>query len=1332
MTDLNINGLPEITSLADADIVEVFRDSDSKNKHITKANLQTAMISELEETNWTNGYDLQTAASIPVVTFNDGNRTVSVAVAGGSSNFYFWCNGTKITKTTTQTVVVPDTTGTYYIYFNNSGVLTAVEESVMPLSVIYENAITALVYWGKVAQAGRAGDELHGVRMSAATHGYNHLTIGARYDPNDGVMNIEGLVDGNDDYTQITSGHFWDEDIRHAVAQASTHSYLYRLGVGGEWTTVAADDKLAIKADGGDTYFAWNENTTGTTWQLTEGGASTDFFILYFAATPNVSGDQIVKIIGQNAFSSRNNARNAIESDLASMKLGGLPTPEMVFLYSAIVKRDGTLEELADGSTFFDLRTVKGSGGASSSTLYASDIPTDTTNFNGVLSATDVNVQIALETIDDIVETENDFTTVLKNKLDGIEALAEANNISDANATDLTDSGDSTLHYHATDRARANHTGTQTASTISDLTSTITGTKIDDLTAGDDNTDLNASTSAHGLLPKLGGGTTNFLRADGTWNAPAGGGEIIGADWTDQTISDTNWNGVAYGNGIYVAVAYNTSSATNLFGYSPDGVNWTNVDAPVADGWMDVAYGNGVFIAVASGSANGTSKVTRSVDGKTWTTITTPSMKGASVTFGDGVFVIGCTSTSSQRVVRSTDNGLTWVAATTPPNEAADRWGVCYGNGTFLTVANTGTNRVSYSTDGGDTWTMVSVGTSEAWMGACYGNGKFIIVANTGTNRIRYSSDGITWSTPSTPPTASNFKDVCYGNGYYIAVADSGTVVVKSADGETWTDATVSEKGWTSICFGNNQLVAVAQGATGSNGAMTSGSPLVANEEVYEEGVKSATLVTSVGTPGLDTNIPTEKAVRTAIEAGGGGGLTTYTTVTLAEAGTGSDNDLMWCVETETQYRYEASGSAYTDNNQTVLSTGDAGDTRWLGISGQYILGDIEANTVGIAELSTNPSSGTGLKIFSIAESEGADDRTLHHMDDGNGATTADDAFSGGVDLTCIGACNMSATDKYFGGTSLYVTTGYAYSAQSTEYTFTGAATIRFKFKHTTAAEGSAFGIYNGSDNRWQLLVSATGQVKIGVDGDGGTYTTATPVALNQWHEIAIVIEADDASNKYITIYVDGVYVYYRDIRGKFTETGTHAISVGNADPAWAGTSCRGYYDELLIQQGEQITGNYGVSQAPYACTSVFAKSSGGAVSLLGGSGNGTLNYDSRDLVSTCFQKDITISAGSTTVYPLDIAVRTGSFVRLSAFDVAGDIGGDTVTIEPTVDGTAITSNDLDITLQSGTTEGATQKIGGASGYTYAEDSKIGIKVTAGGSLTGTKNFIINLKTVEN
>lgn len=62
------------------------------------------------------------------------------------------------------------------------------------------------------------------------------------------------------------------------------------------------------------------------------------------------------------------------------------------------------------------------------------------------------------------------FTTADETKLDGIAAGAQVNNISAINATDLTDAGDTTLHYHAADRNRANHTGTQSADTLTDGT----------------------------------------------------------------------------------------------------------------------------------------------------------------------------------------------------------------------------------------------------------------------------------------------------------------------------------------------------------------------------------------------------------------------------------------------------------------------------------------------------------------------------------------------------------------------------------------------------------------------------------------------------------------------------------------------------------------------------------------------------------------------------------------------------------------------------------------------------------------------------------------------
>ena len=76
-------------------------------------------------------------------------------------------------------------------------------------------------------------------------------------------------------------------------------------------------------------------------------------------------------------------------------------------------------------------------------------------------------------------------------------------------------------------KAEASHTHAQ--SDVTGLVSALAGKaatdqKLDDFGTPDDNTDLNATTSRHGLLPKLGGGTTNFLRADGAWAAPAGDG----------------------------------------------------------------------------------------------------------------------------------------------------------------------------------------------------------------------------------------------------------------------------------------------------------------------------------------------------------------------------------------------------------------------------------------------------------------------------------------------------------------------------------------------------------------------------------------------------------------------------------------------------------------------------------------------------------------------------------------------------------------------------------------------------------------------------------------
>lgn len=63
--------------------------------------------------------------------------------------------------------------------------------------------------------------------------------------------------------------------------------------------------------------------------------------------------------------------------------------------------------------------------------------------------------------------------------------------------------------------------------------------KLDDLAAPDDNIDLNASTTKHGLLPKLSGTATEFLTGNGTWAVPTGTatGDVVGpASSTDNAL----------------------------------------------------------------------------------------------------------------------------------------------------------------------------------------------------------------------------------------------------------------------------------------------------------------------------------------------------------------------------------------------------------------------------------------------------------------------------------------------------------------------------------------------------------------------------------------------------------------------------------------------------------------------------------------------------------------------------------------------------------------------------------------------------------------------------
>ena len=227
--------------------------------------------------------------------------------------------------------------------------------------------------------------------------------------------------------------------------------------------------------------------------------------------------------------------------------------------------------------------------------------------------------------------------------------------------------------------------------------------------------------------------------------------------WTETSegLSGRNWYSLCYGNGIFVAVAYND----NYFAYSTDGITWTEgTISNTSRNWYFVCYGNGKFITVA----RGTNYFAYSTDGITWT---------------EGII---------------SDTERYWQS-------------LCYGNDKFVTVANND-NYFAYSTDG-ITWTEGTISdTSRYWMSVCYGNGMFIAVAR-GTKEFSYSTDGITWTEGTISDTSRNWNSVCYGNGKFIAIASS-TVFAYSTDGITWTEGIISDtsRNCQSVCYGNSSL----------------------------------------------------------------------------------------------------------------------------------------------------------------------------------------------------------------------------------------------------------------------------------------------------------------------------------------------------------------------------------------------------------------------------------------------------------------------------------------------------------------------------------------------
>lgn len=282
--------------------------------------------------------------------------------------------------------------------------------------------------------------------------------------------------------------------------------------------------------------------------------------------------------------------------------------------------------------------------------------------------------------------------------------------------------------------------------------------------------------------------------------------------WSSQTAAASNsWYGVAYGNGVFVAVS--SSGAGNRVMTSPDGVTWTSRSSAADNEWRSVAFGNGLFVAVSvDGVGN---RVMTSPDGVTWTSRSSAADNNwTSVTWGGVSGQERFVAVSGNGNVMTSPDGISWTSRTAA---AANAWqSVTFGNGLFVAVSVNGAQRVMTSPDG-ITWTSRTSAAANAWYSVTFGSGLFVAVSTDGVgNRVMTSPDGVTW-TSRTSASDNLWNAVTYGNGLFVAVGSigSGERTMTSPDGISWTSRVAAQNnGWRAVTFGNGSFVAVSSDGT--------------------------------------------------------------------------------------------------------------------------------------------------------------------------------------------------------------------------------------------------------------------------------------------------------------------------------------------------------------------------------------------------------------------------------------------------------------------------------------------------------------------------------------
>lgn len=364
------------------------------------------------------------------ISFDDGTRTFTIQPLAPATHFDYMTQGRIHRKSSAQTVVIPNTEGIHFIYFDGATLITS---QVWSYEIIKEYAFVASVYWDATNSVGvLIGDERHGLTLDGATHKYLHNTVGCRW--------VSGLSLGNfttggtgaanaDAQMSVSNGLMYDEDIEllpvHNAAPSSPFEQildpiaeipvLYRDGAAGDWRKAGASQ---YPVSTGVNRIQYN-NPAGP-WTQPEATSDGNFVAMWIFGTNSIT-EPIIAIMGQREDTTLANAQ--ANNSYESLSFGVLPSNEMKVLYRLIFETSSAFTN-APKASLRDVRDLRQAIDTSIAAFSASDhglltglndpdhpafaiftgsAAATPPTYNGALSPSDTRVSDALETLNKLL-----------------------------------------------------------------------------------------------------------------------------------------------------------------------------------------------------------------------------------------------------------------------------------------------------------------------------------------------------------------------------------------------------------------------------------------------------------------------------------------------------------------------------------------------------------------------------------------------------------------------------------------------------------------------------------------------------------------------------------------------------------------------------------------------------------------------------------------------------------------------------------------------------------------------------------------------------------------